>query len=49
MLPPILPCSLPSSTWTWIASIDIIDAFNLGLFDPRSYHHVPYALRVDVE
>jgi hypothetical protein len=25
MLPPILPCFHPSSVWTWIASIDIID------------------------
>jgi len=49
MLPPTLLCSPPCSTWTWIASIDIIDAFHLGLPCICSYHHIPYALRIDVQ
>jgi hypothetical protein len=39
----------PSSTWTWIASIDIIDIFHLGLSRPHSYHHIPCVLQVDVQ
>jgi len=49
MLPSTLPCFPPSSTWTWIASINIIDVFHLGLPHPRLYHHIPYSLRVDVQ
>jgi len=49
MLPPTLPCSAPSSTWAWIASIDIINVFHLGLSRPCFYHHIPYAFRVDVQ
>jgi hypothetical protein len=39
---------LPSSTWTWIASLDLIDVFHLGLPHPRSYHHIPYVIHVKV-
>ncbi len=49
VLPPTLLCFPPYSTWTWIASIDIIDAFHLGLPCLCSYHHIPYALRIDVQ
>jgi hypothetical protein len=49
MLPLILPCSLSSLTWTWIASIDIIDVFHLSLPCRHSYHHILYTLRVDVQ
>jgi hypothetical protein len=44
-----LPFSLPSSTWTWIALLYIIDAFHLDLPCPYSYHHIPYALCVEVQ
>ncbi len=49
MLPLTLPCSPPILTQTQIASIDIIDAFDLGLLHPCSYHHIPYAFQVDVQ
>jgi hypothetical protein len=49
MLPPTWPCLPPSSTWTWIASINIIDVFHLGLLHLRSYHHIPYSLKVVVQ
>jgi hypothetical protein len=48
MLPLILPCS-PSLAWTWIASIDIIDVFHMGLSCLHSYHHISYARRVDIQ
>jgi hypothetical protein len=41
--------SPPFSAWTWIASLDIIDVFHLGLPHLRSYHHIPYAFRVKVQ
>jgi len=46
---PTLPCFPPFSTWTWIASIHIIDVFHLGLLHPHSYQHILYVLRVDVQ
>ncbi len=46
---PTLPCSPPSSTWTWIASINIVDVFHLGLPCPHSYQHIMYTLRIDVQ
>ncbi len=49
VLPLTLPCSLPSLTWTSIASIDIINVFHLDLSCPYSYHHIPYALQVDTQ
>ncbi len=49
VLPLTLPCSPPFLTWTWIAFIDIIDAFHLGLLHLHSYHHIPYVLQVDVQ
>jgi len=48
MLPPTLPCS-PSSTWTWIASINIIDDFHLGLPCPHSYIHISYTFQIDIQ
>lgn len=42
MLPLILLCSPPFSAWTWITSINIIDAFHLGLVHPSSYHNITY-------
>jgi hypothetical protein len=39
-----LSCSLPFSTWTWIVSLDIINAFYLSLPRPHSYHHIPYVV-----
>jgi hypothetical protein len=32
-----------------VTSLDIIDAFHLGLPCPRSYHHIPYVIRVEVQ
>jgi hypothetical protein len=49
VLPLILPCSFPFLAWTWIASIDIIDVFHLGLLHFRSCHHIPYVLQVNVQ
>ncbi len=49
MLPLTLPCSPLFSALTWIASIDIINAFHLGLYHPCSYRHIPYAFRIDVQ
>ncbi len=46
---PTLQCSPPSSTWTWIESINIIDVFHLGLPCPHSYQHIMYTLRIDVQ
>jgi hypothetical protein len=48
-MPLTLPCFPPPLAWTWITSIDIIDVFHLGLPHPCSYHHIPYALRVDIQ
>ncbi len=45
----ILPCFPPSSTWTWIAFVDIINVFHMGLSCPHSYHHIPYVCRVDIQ
>jgi hypothetical protein len=45
-MPSTLPFFFPSSTWTWIASLDIINVFHLGLPHPHSYQHIPYVLRV---
>jgi len=44
-----LPSLLLSSTWTWIASLNIINMFHLDLPHPRSYHHIPYAICVEVQ
>jgi hypothetical protein len=41
--------SSPHLAWTWIASLNIIDVFHLGLPCPRSYHHIPYVFRVKVQ
>ncbi len=49
MLPLTLPCSPLFSTSMRITSVDIIDAFHLGLFCPRSYRHISYAFQVDVQ
>jgi hypothetical protein len=49
LLPPTLSCFFPFSTWTWIASINIIDVFHLGLPHFHSYHHILYVLQVDVQ
>jgi hypothetical protein len=49
MLVLILPYYPPFLAWTWIASINIIDAFHLGLLGFHSYHHIPYTLQVDVQ
>ncbi len=49
MFPLTLPCSPLSSALTWIASINIIDAFHLGLLRLHSYHHIPYTFRVVVQ
>ncbi len=38
-----------SSPWTWIASLNIIDVFHLCLPNPCSYHHIRYALCVEVQ
>jgi len=38
----------PFLAWTWIALLDIIDIFHLGLPRPYSYHHIPYAFCVKV-
>ncbi len=43
-----LPSSLPSA-WTWIASLYIIDVIHFGIPCPYSYHHIPYALHVEVQ
>jgi hypothetical protein len=47
-MPLTLPSSLPS-TWTWIASLDIINVFHLGLARPRSYHHIPHVISIKVQ
>jgi hypothetical protein len=44
-----LPSFLLSSDWTWIASLDIINVFHLGLPHPHSYHHIPYVICVEVQ
>jgi hypothetical protein len=41
--------SLPFSAWTWITSLNIIDAFHFGLPRPHSYHHITYALCIEVQ
>jgi hypothetical protein len=48
-MPSTLPSSPPPSTWTWIASLNIINTFHLGLSRPHSYHHIPYALYIEVQ
>jgi hypothetical protein len=48
-MPPTLAFSLLFSAWTWIASLDIINSFHLGLPRPRSYHHIPYVVHVEVQ
>jgi hypothetical protein len=48
-MPLALLYSPPSSAWTWIASLYIINVFHLGLPCIRSYHHIPYALHVKVQ
>ncbi len=40
--------SSPPLAWTWIASLNIINVFHLGLPHPHSYHHIPYAFYVEV-
>jgi hypothetical protein len=40
---------LPSLTWTWIALLDVIDDFHLGLPHLHSYHHIPYVFCVKVQ
>ncbi len=47
--PSTLPSSPPLLTWTWIASLNIINTFHLGLSHPHSYHHIPYAFYIDVQ
>jgi hypothetical protein len=47
-MPLTLPSFPPFSTWTWIASLDIIDVFHLGLPQFHSYYHIPYVLYVKV-
>jgi hypothetical protein len=37
--PRALSSSLLSSAWTWIASLNIIGVFHLGLSGPYSYHY----------
>lgn len=44
-----LPCSPPPSAWIWIASLDIINTFHLGLSHPHSYHHLPYVFYIKVQ
>jgi hypothetical protein len=44
-----LPSSLPSSTWTWITSLNVINDFHFGLPCPCSYHHILYDLWVKVQ
>ncbi len=48
-MPLTLPCSPPISASTWIAYIDIINVFNLGLLHHHSYHHIPYVFQVDFQ
>ncbi len=48
-MPPTLSNSPLSSTWAWIPSIYIINAFHLGSPCPRSYHHIPYPLHDNVQ
>jgi hypothetical protein len=38
-----------SSAWAWIASLDIIDVFHIGLPRPYSYHQIPYVFGVKVQ
>ncbi len=44
-----LPSFLSSLTWTWIASLDIINVFRFSLPHPHSYHHIPYVFCVEVQ
>jgi hypothetical protein len=46
---PLVISSSPPSTWTWIASLDIINVFHLSLPHPRSYDHIPYVICVEVQ
>jgi hypothetical protein len=48
-MPSALPSSHPSLAWTWITSLDTIDAFHLGLPRPCSYYHIPYVFHVEVQ
>ncbi len=41
---PLTLSSSPPSALTWIASVNIIDVFHLGLPRPCSYHHIPYVV-----
>jgi hypothetical protein len=48
VLMPSTLLSSPPLAWTWIASLNIINVFHLGLPHPHSYHHIPYAFYVEV-
>jgi hypothetical protein len=44
-----LPFFHPFLAWTWITSLNIIDAFHFGLSHPYSYHYIPYFFHVEVQ
>ncbi len=47
-MPLALLSSPPPLTWTWIASLNMSNAFHLDLPRPNSYHYIPYVLSVKV-
>ncbi len=49
LMPSALSFSPPSPAWTWITSLDIINAFHFGLPWLRSYHLIPYVICVEVQ
>ncbi len=49
LMPSTLLSSLPFPTWTWIASLNIMNVFHFDLPFLCSYHHIPYVFCVEIQ